>query len=69
MPQLFDLINPSHDELSPPLAAVLEASYTFSRMLHASKSPTGGSGGMESSGFYRAYVPEIGSQLDPSKLG
>lgn len=67
MPRLFSLINPT-PSLSIPLGAVLEASYTFSRMLHASKSPTGG-GGMESSGFYRAYVPEIGSQLDPTRLG
>lgn len=68
MPRLYALINPSPRMLSAPLSNVLEASYTFSRMLHASKSPTGG-GGMESSGFYRAYVPDLGSVLDPSKLG
>lgn len=68
MVHIFELVNPNPTVLAPPLASVLEASYTFSRMLHASKSPTGG-GGMESSGFYRAYVPEIGSQLDPTKLG
>lgn len=68
MPRLFALVNPSPRELARPLSDVLEASYTFSRMLHASKSPTGG-GGMESSGFYRAYVPEVGSVLDPAKLG
>ena len=68
MPQLFSLVNPNPRTLSPPLADVLEASYTFSRMLHASKSPTGG-GGMESSGFYRAYVPDVGSVLDPARLG
>lgn len=68
MVHIFELVNPNPTVLAPPLASVLEASYTFSRMLHASKSPTGG-GGMESSGCYRAYVPEIGSQLDPTKLG
>lgn len=68
MPSLFALINPSPVELSPPLAQVLEASYTYSRMLHASHSPMGG-GAMESSGFYRAYCPVIGSQLDPTQLG
>ncbi|KAL8291504.1 hypothetical protein RQP46_002482 [Phenoliferia psychrophenolica] len=62
MPRLFSLVNPDPRTLSTPLASVLEASYTFSRMLHASKSPTGG-GGMESSGFYRAYVPEVGMPL------
>ncbi|KAI5477457.1 hypothetical protein MNV49_006369 [Pseudohyphozyma bogoriensis] len=67
MPRLFSVINPNPHELHPSLQNILEASYTFSRMLHASKSPTGG-GGMESSGFYRAYVPDLGSQLDPTKL-
>lgn len=68
MPALFALINPSPVALSPPLASVLEASYTYSRMLHASHSPMGG-GAIESSGFYRAYCPVIGSQLDPTQLG
>jgi hypothetical protein len=67
MNNLFSLINPG-PTLSPALSDVLEASYTFSRMLHASKSLVGG-GAMESSGFYRAYVPAIGSQLDPGQLG
>lgn len=68
MPSLFGLINPT-PTLSPALSDVLEASYTFSRMLHASKSPTGGAGGEGSSGFYRAFCPVIGSQLDPTQLG
>ncbi|KAM0748792.1 hypothetical protein T439DRAFT_327299 [Meredithblackwellia eburnea MCA 4105] len=68
MPRLFALINPNPRELSVPLSTILEASYTFSRMLHASKSPGGGGGAMESSGFYRAYVPELGSVLDPNRL-
>lgn len=67
MPSLFNLINPA-PTLSPALSDVLEASYTFSRMLHASKSPVGGAGG-EGSGFYRAFCPVIGSQLDPTQLG
>lgn len=69
LPHLFQLINPSPQELSPSLGSVLEASYTFSRMLHASKSATGGGGSMESSGFYRSFVPDLGSTLDPTKLG
>lgn len=67
MNSLYGFLNPG-PTLSPPLSEVLEASYTFSRMLHASKSPIGGST-MESTGLYRAYVPDIGTQLDPGQLG
>ncbi|KAK4051513.1 hypothetical protein OIO90_004727 [Microbotryomycetes sp. JL221] len=66
MPSLFSVINPT-ETLSPALSEVLEASYTFSRMLHASNSQMGG-GTIESGGFYRAYTPTIGSQLDPTQL-
>lgn len=67
MPALFSLVNPG-ETLSPTLSDILEASYTYSRMLHASNSPMGG-GAIESGGFYRAYTPTIGSQLDPTQLG
>lgn len=67
MPAVFRLVNPGPSHLSPPLADVLEAAYTFSRMLHASRAAASG-GAMEAGGFYRAFVPELGSALDPTKL-
>lgn len=70
IPTVFNLINPSSEVIPDSgLAGVLEASYSFSRMLHSSASPTTGGSGMDSSGFYRAFVPAIGSQLDPTNLG
>lgn len=55
MPAVFRLVNPRPNQLSPPLAEVLEAAYTFSRMLHASRAAASG-GAMEAGGFYRAFV-------------
>lgn len=56
--------------LDESLRELLEAAYTFSRMLHSSKSPgVGGKGATEGSGFYIAFVPEVGEVLDPSRLG
>ncbi|KAF9223900.1 hypothetical protein BS17DRAFT_781373 [Gyrodon lividus] len=39
--------------------AILDAAYSFSRMLHGSSPSSGGS----ADAFYRSFVPEIGSQL------
>ncbi len=55
MPATFRIVNPRASQLSPPLAEVLEAAYTFSRMLHASRAAASG-GAMEAGGFYRAFV-------------
>jgi len=40
---------------------ILEAAYTFSRMLH-------GSGASSNDAFYRAFVPELGSVLYPRQI-
>ncbi|BGP03184.1 hypothetical protein RTBOTA2_005979 [Rhodotorula toruloides] len=64
MPHVFSLINPS-PTIAPELEAVLDASYVYSRMLHKSYSP---GGALEGSGFYRSFVCQVGSPLDPTQL-
>lgn len=44
---------------------IIDAAYTFSRMLHGSPSTGGGSG---ADAFYRSFVPEIASHLDPRQI-
>lgn len=65
MSHVFSLINPS-PTIAPELEAVLDASYVYSRMLHKSYSP---GGALEGSGFYRSFVCQVGSPLDPTQLG
>ncbi|BGP19770.1 hypothetical protein JCM10213_003618 [Rhodosporidiobolus nylandii] len=65
MPHVFALINPSPSTIAPELEAVLDASYVYSRMLHKSYSP---GGALEGSGFYRSFVCQVGSPLDPTQL-
>lgn len=49
------------------LRSILDSAYDFSRMLHASKSSSGGqSGGADA--FYRSFVPELGSVLYPRQI-
>ncbi|GAA5914407.1 uncharacterized protein JCM6883_003178 [Sporobolomyces salmoneus] len=64
MKTVFSLINPS-PTIRPELEAVLDASYVYSRMLHKSYSP---GGALEGSGFYRSFVCQVGSPLDPTQL-
>ncbi|GAA5844749.1 hypothetical protein JCM3766R1_005264 [Sporobolomyces carnicolor] len=64
MKNVFSLINPS-PTIRPELEAVLDASYVYSRMLHKSYSP---GGALEGSGFYRSFVCQVGSPLDPTQL-
>lgn len=46
---------------------ILNSAYDFSRMLHASKTSSGGqSGGADA--FYRSFVPELGSVLYPRQI-
>ncbi|GAA5866102.1 hypothetical protein JCM3774_000029 [Rhodotorula dairenensis] len=66
MPHVFSLINPgSPTSIAPELETVLDASYLYSRMLHKSYSP---GGALEGSGFYRSFVCQVGSPLDPTQL-
>ncbi|KAK7460380.1 hypothetical protein VKT23_009103 [Stygiomarasmius scandens] len=69
IPELTQLLEPSN--LSDPNAtltvqaiqSILESAYEFSRMLHGS-TMTSGSG----DAFYRAFVPELGSTLQPRQI-
>ncbi|KIP10494.1 hypothetical protein PHLGIDRAFT_33869 [Phlebiopsis gigantea 11061_1 CR5-6] len=66
MPALMALLCPEDkdDGVSCGAHAILEAAYTFSRMLHGSPSSSAGS----TDAFYRAFVPELGSLLYPSQI-
>ncbi|PIL35429.1 hypothetical protein GSI_02156 [Ganoderma sinense ZZ0214-1] len=44
--------------------AVLEAAYEFSRMLHGAPSSSGGS----VDAFYRAFVPDVGTTMNPRQI-
>jgi hypothetical protein len=44
--------------------SILEPAFAFSRMLHGSQSTSGGT----SDAFYRAFVPELASMLDPRQI-
>jgi hypothetical protein len=48
----------------PPIIGILDAAYAFSRMLHGSRSSSGGA----VDAFYRAFVPEIGATLHAGQV-
>lgn len=58
---------PATTNLTTGLRSILDAAYNFSRMLHASKTSSGGAGGAADA-FYRAFVPELGSVLYPRQI-
>lgn len=76
MPSLLPImlsLNPLNSAISssspepvipPQLEEILLTSWTFSRMLHASRP----SSGCSANAFYSAFVPEIGINLDSSKV-
>jgi hypothetical protein len=67
LPALCALLCPDGKEDSPACRgafAILDAGYDFSRMLHGS--PASSAGGTDA--FYRAFVPELGSALDPLQI-
>ncbi|KAF8311063.1 hypothetical protein DL93DRAFT_2083739 [Clavulina sp. PMI_390] len=77
LPSLLEVLSPlpTNQMISPPppavlsegLAAILNSAYDFSRMLHASKTASGGqSGGADA--FYKSFVPELGSVLYPKQI-
>jgi hypothetical protein len=49
---------------SDAIYAILDSAYAFSRMLHGSKSTSGGTG----DAFYRAFVPELRAVLYPRQI-
>ena len=63
MPALAQLLAPG-GRINEPCNAILDSAYTFSRMLHGSKTSSGGAADT----FYRAFVPELGSVLYPRQV-
>ncbi|KAG8933589.1 hypothetical protein FRC01_008130 [Tulasnella sp. 417] len=63
IPALSELLHPNGVP-SPAVLGILDAAYSFSRMLHGSRSSSGGT----TDAFYRAYVPELGSVLYPRQI-
>jgi hypothetical protein len=65
MPALASVLHRSNDkDVLPPIINILDAAYAFSRMLHGSRSSSGGT----TDAFYRAFVPEIGSALHAGQV-
>jgi len=60
MPALAPLLSNSNSTLT----SILDSAYSFSRMLHGSKSTSGGT----VDAFYRAFVPELGAVLYPRQI-
>ncbi|THU99949.1 hypothetical protein K435DRAFT_828084 [Dendrothele bispora CBS 962.96] len=66
--QILDPSNPSSPTLTltnQPIQSILQSAYDFSRMLHGSAMTSGGASG---DAFYRAFVPELGSALQPRQI-
>jgi len=67
-PHLTHLISvngPDGGKTPPPTCTqILDNAYAFSRMLHGSRSTSGGT----TDAFYRAFVPELGSVLHPRQI-
>ncbi|KAI0368005.1 hypothetical protein BV20DRAFT_1045274 [Pilatotrama ljubarskyi] len=66
MPNLTKLLNIEADKttLGGAVIQVLEAAYEFSRMLHSAPSSSGGT----VDAFYRAFVPDVGSTMNPGHI-
>lgn len=57
----MDIIFPPHDRgLETATSVILESAYDFSRMVHSTPAT--------SDAFYRAFVPELDSALDPQYI-
>jgi hypothetical protein len=64
LPGLFELLANPDQTVPASLTSILDNAYSFSRMLHGTKSGSGGT----LDAFYRAFVPELGSILDPRQM-
>lgn len=65
MPALSSALYTGDDKgVPPPILNILDAAYGFSRMLHGSRSSSGGT----TDAFYRAFVPEIGTVLHAGQV-
>ena len=65
MPALSSVLYRVADKGVPAaIISILDAAYAFSRMLHGSRSSSGGT----TDAFYRAFVPEIGAALHAGQV-
>lgn len=65
MPALASTLHRGGEKnILPPIMNILDAAYAFSRMLHGSRSSSGGT----ADAFYRAFVPEIGTTLHAGQV-
>ncbi|TDL25694.1 hypothetical protein BD410DRAFT_765354 [Rickenella mellea] len=64
IPSLAMLLSPDGKRAAESVVQILDAAYSFSRMLHGAKSFSGGT----TDTFYRAFVPELGSMLYPRQI-
>jgi len=66
MPALSAVLYRVVDDKGVPahIIGILDAAYAFSRMLHGSRSSSGGT----TDAFYRAFVPEIGTPLHAGQV-
>lgn len=64
MPHLTRLLSIDGKTPPPTCTQILDSAYAFSRMLHGSRTTSGGS----ADAFYRAFVPELGSVLHPRQI-
>jgi hypothetical protein len=65
MPALSSLLYSISDKTIPmAVINILDAAYGFSRMLHGSRSSSGGT----TDAFYRGFVPEIGGTLHAGQV-
>ncbi|KAG8829206.1 hypothetical protein FRC17_006989 [Serendipita sp. 399] len=64
IPRLTKLLAVDGKTPPPTCTQILDNAYAFSRMLHGSKSTSGGT----TDAFYRAFVPELGSVLHPKQI-
>ncbi|KAG8765183.1 hypothetical protein FRC12_007644 [Ceratobasidium sp. 428] len=63
-PTLLELVAPQGKTPPESLLSILNGAYTFSRMLHGSRTASGSG----ADAFYKAFVPEIGSILYPRQI-
>jgi len=64
LPALLELLATPTHSVPPVLVAILDSAFSFSRMLHGSKSGAGG----KMDAFYKAFVPDLATSLDPHQV-
>jgi len=64
LPLLLRLLSIPYGGVPPVLVSILDSAFAFSRMLHGSKTGAGG----KLDAFYKAFVPDLGTPLDPLQV-